>query len=202
MAWRLSGDYFENCNCDILCPCITSSMQGPADNDRCRVPIVGHVRDGEKDGLRLDGLTFVLVVDAPAVMADGGWRVAIYVDERADERQREALVEILSGRAGGPPEALSALLGEVLGVKYVPIAFETRDGRARIEVPGIMEIEVELVRNPESGAVISVTNTIHPMGADLPIARSLVGRFSDPDFGLEFDNTGKNGHVREFSWAA
>jgi hypothetical protein len=38
MAWQLSGEYLENCNCEILCPCITSSLQGPADNERCYVP--------------------------------------------------------------------------------------------------------------------------------------------------------------------
>jgi hypothetical protein len=202
MSWHLRGDYFENCSCDILCPCITSSMQGPADTERCRVPLICHVEDGEKDGVRLDGLSFVLVVDSPAVMAEGGWRVAIYIDERADDAQREALQTILSGAAGGPPEALGALLGEVLGVKFVPMRYETRNGTRRFEVPGIMEVEVELVRNPATNEVISVTNTVHPMGADLPIARGLVGRYDDPDFGLAFDNTGKNGHAREFAWSA
>jgi hypothetical protein len=198
MPWRLRGDYFENCSCDILCPCITSSLQGPADTERCRVPLICRVEEGEKDGVSLDGLSFV--VDSPAVMASGGWRVAIYIDERADERQREALQSILSGQAGGPPEALAPLLGEVLGVKYVPILYEVRDGHRRVEVPGIMEFEVEPVRNPESGAVLEVTNTVHPMGADLPIARGLVGRYDDPEFDLAFDNSGKNGHYREFAW--
>jgi hypothetical protein len=40
--------------------------------------------------------------------------------------------------------------------------------------------------------------TIHPTGSNLPIARSVRGRFED--FGLSFDNTGKNGHYREFAW--
>ena len=202
MSWHMRGDYFENCSCEILCPCITSSLLGPADYERCQVPIIGHIQDGEKDGLRLDGLTFALVVDSPQVMGDGGWRVAIYIDERADESQREALQTILSGAAGGPPEALGALLGEVLGVKFVPMTYEIRDGTRRFEVPGIMEIEVELVTNPQTGAPITVTNTVHPMGADLPIARGLVGRYDDPDYGLSFDNTGKNGHVRDFAWSA
>ncbi len=135
-------------------------------------------------------------------MADGGWRVGVYIDERADESQRAALGEILSGSAGGPPEMLGPLIGEMLGVKYVPISYESGNGRWRAEVPGIMEFEVEPVTNPESGEAIEVTNTIHPMGANLPIARGVVGRFDDPDFGLAFDNTGKNGHYREFAWAA
>jgi hypothetical protein len=176
-------------------------MAGPADYERCQVPLIMHIDDGEKDGVRLDGLNAVLVIDSPQVMGEGGWRVGLYIDERADENQRGALSEILSGAVGGPPEMLGPLIGEMLGVKYVPIHYESNKGHYRAEVPGIMEFEVEAVTNPESGEVIEVTNTIHPMGANLPIGKSLKGHYDDSDFGLAFDNTGKNGHFREFSWA-
>lgn len=200
MAWQLTGEYFENCSCDILCPCITSSMQGPADTERCLVPLVCHVREGSSDGVSLDDLSFIMVVDAPAVMGEGGWRVALYLDERADKSQQEALGAILSGQQGGPPEMLAPLIGEMLGVKTVPIRYESNGTRKRVEVPGIMEFEVEGLTNPMTGEVLEVTNTIHPMGANLPIARSTKGVYNDPDYGLAFDNTGKNGHYREFAW--
>jgi hypothetical protein len=200
MAWHLSGEYFENCSCEILCPCITSSMAGPADYERCQVPLIMHIDQGEKDGVRLDGLNAILLIDSPQVMADGNWRVAVYLDERADESQRAALGEILSGAAGGPPEALAPLIGEQLGVKFVPIHYEAKNGRKRVDVPGIMEFEVEPVTNPDTGEVIEVTNTIHPMGSNLPTARGVKGFYDDPDIGISFDNTGKNGHFREFAW--
>jgi hypothetical protein len=202
MSWRLDGEYFENCSCDILCPCITSSLGGAADYERCQVPLICHVNSGEKDGVSLDGLTFILVVDSPPVMGEGGWRVAVYIDERADDAQRGALGEILSGEAGGVPAALGGLIGEQLGVKFVPITYERRNGNYYAEVPGIMEFEVEPVTNPETGEVLEITGTVHPMGSNLPIGKSVVGRFDDSDIGLSFDNTGKNGHFREFSWAA
>ena len=200
MAWQLTGEYFENCSCDILCPCITSSMQGPADTERCLVPLICHVREGSSDGVSLDDLSFIMVVDSPAVMGEGGWRVALYLDERADKSQQEALGAILSGEQGGPPEMLAPLIGEMLGVKTVPIRYESNGTRKRVEVPGIMEFEVEGLTNPMTGEVLEVTNTIHPMGANLPIARSTKGVYNDPDYGLAFDNTGKNGHYREFAW--
>ncbi len=200
MAWQLTGEYFENCSCDILCPCITSSMQGPADTERCLVPLICHVREGSSDGVSLDDLSFIMVVDSPAVMGEGGWRVALYLDERADQSQQDALGAILSGQQGGPPEMLAPLIGEMLGVKTVPIRYESNGGRKRVEVPGIMEFEVEGLTNPMTGEVLEVTNTIHPMGADLPIAKSTKGVYNDPDYGLAFDNTGKNGHYRDFDW--
>ena len=128
--------------------------------------------------------------------------VAIYLDERADERQREALGAVLSGAQGGPPEMLSGLIGEQLGVKFVPITFTSNGDLKRVEVPGIMEFEVEGLHAPGSSAVMEIVNVFHPMGANLPIARSITGRYSDPDYGLSFDNTGKNGHFREFAWQA
>jgi hypothetical protein len=200
MAWQLRGEYFENCNCDILCPCITSSMQGPADNDRCLVPLILHIGEGNSDEVRLDDLNVVMVVDAPAVMADGGWRVALYIDERAEDSQREALGAVLSGAQGGPPEMLAGFIGEQLGVKFVPIAFTSDGDRKRVEVPDIMEFEVEGLHAPDTSAVMKIVNVFHPMGTDLPIAQSTIGRYDDPDYGLAFDNTGKNGHFREFAW--
>jgi hypothetical protein len=198
MGWSLEGEYMENCNCEVLCPCITSSMAGPADHERCYVPLALHIERGNKDEVSLDGLNAVMVVDSPQVMGEGGWRVAVYLDERADERQQAALGQILSGELGGPPAVLAGLIGEQLGVRVVPIEYVSEAGRKRVAVDGIMEFEIEPVANPETGEVLEVTGTIHPMGSNLPIAQSVKGRFDD--FGLSFDNTGKNGHYREFSW--
>jgi hypothetical protein len=202
MAWRLAGDYFEVCSCNILCPCITSSLQGPADYERCRVPLICNVREGNLDDIGLNGLSFIIVVDSPAIMGEGGWRVALYIDERADDEQRRALQEIVGGEHGGPPGALAPLIGELLGVKFVPIRFESNGRRRRVEVPGIMEFEAEGLTAPDSDEVMEITGTIHPMGANLPIAKGLVAQYHDPDYDLSFDNAGKNGHMREFAWAA
>lgn len=200
MIWKLVGDYFENCSCDILCPCITSAMQEPADTERCLVPLVCRIDDGHFGDVRLDGLSFVMVVDSPAVMADGNWRVALYVDERASEEQLSALVEILSGDHGGVPGALAPLIGEMLGPKLVPITYEAKGSWRRVEVPGIMEFEVDGVTSPTTGEVMEITNTVHPMGENLPIALSSKGSYNDPDYDWSFDNEGKNGHFREFAW--
>ncbi len=202
MAWRLEGEYFENCNCEVLCPCITSSLAGPADYERCYVPLIMRIERGESDGVSLDGLHAILVCDTPQVMGQGGWRVAVYLDERASEEQAAALGAILSGEQGGPPAMLAGLVGEMLGVKSVPINWESSDDRYRVEVPGIMEFEVEGLKAPESDAVIEIVNVFHPMGSNLPVAVSKKGVYEDSDYGFSFDNTGKNGHFREFSWAA
>jgi hypothetical protein len=65
MAWRLQGTYFENCNCDVLCPCAASFFALPADNERCHVTLVFHVDEGAVDGIDVSGLTWAVVADTP-----------------------------------------------------------------------------------------------------------------------------------------
>ena len=65
-----------------------------------------------------------------------------------------------------------------------------------------MEFEVEGLRAPDSPAVMEIVNVFHPTGSNLPISRGVTGRYNDPDYGLSFDNTGKNGHFRDFAWQA
>jgi hypothetical protein len=82
-----------------------------------------HVRDGLPDRARhfgdvsLDGLGFVVVGVTPEEMAKGNWSVGVVVDERASAEQRDAIVGIASGAAGGPMAALSGLVGKFLGVE-------------------------------------------------------------------------------------
>jgi hypothetical protein len=200
MDWHIEGKYFENCNCDILCPCLTSNMQGPADNERCQVPMICHITSGAFGKVQLDGLNFVMMIDAPAIMSQGNWRSALYIDERADAEQRKAIEAILSGDHGGMPAMIAGLTGSRVPVKYVPITFRVEGLRWYCKVPGVMEWEIEGITSHHSDKAMEVINVGHPMGNTLPIARSLKGVYSDADFGLTIDNTGKNGHYREFSW--
>jgi hypothetical protein len=202
MGWHIRGEYFENCNCEILCPCLTSSMQAPGDGDngRCQVPMIVHITEGSFDDISLDGVNFVMMIDAPAIMSEGNWRTALYIDENTDENQRQAIQDILSGEHGGVPAMLNSLIGEKAGVKYVPISFEVDGLGWRSEIPGIMEFEVEGITTADSDQPMTISNVHHPMGDTLPIAKSLKGEYNDADFGFSFNNTGKNGHYREFQW--
>lgn len=202
MSWSIHGEYLENCNCTVLCPCITSSLQAPADHDRCVLPLAVHVESGSADGISLDGLGAVLVCDTPQVMSEGGWRVVVYIDERADDAQREALAAILSGARGGPPAMLAGFVGELLGVKYVPVQWSADGDRRAVAIPGILDIEVEGLRAPQTDGVITIANVMHPMGSDLAVAQSTRGTYAD-DMGIApFDHTGLNGNYRAFDWAA
>ena len=121
MAWHLDGTYFENCNCDVLCPCGASSFLLPATNDRCTFLMAFHIDSGEIDGVDVSDLSVGILGDTPGKMADGGWRVGVLMDEQASEEQAEALAGVFGGQRGGPMGMLAPLIGEMMGVERASI---------------------------------------------------------------------------------
>ena len=199
MSWQIEAEYLENCNCEILCPCVTSPVM-KGSYDRCLVPLVVRIARGQKDGVSLDGLGFVWLVDAPGTMSEGGWRVGIYLDEQATPEQAAALEEIVTGRAGGVPGIIGSLTGELVGIKHVPFEFTPGGNVWSVRVPGLLDVEVEGIILPGQTEPTTITNVAHPMSSSLPIAKGLKGVVSDADFGFEWDNAGKNGHFARFQW--
>src|SRR5216683_2804590 len=108
-AWNASGDYFETCTCDYLCPCLSSNLTAPPTKGECVFAFAFRVDRGRFADVSLDGLCFALVGVAPGEMGEGNWKVGLIVDERVDAAQEQALAAIASGQAGGPMAALRPL---------------------------------------------------------------------------------------------
>ena len=139
VQWHLSGDYFENCNCSVVCPCLVSKaapLTSRPTEGVCNVPLIFHIESGSYGGVALDGLNVALAIHTPGPMADGNWSVAAYIDQRADDKQTEALGAIFTGAAGGPMAAFAPLIGKNLGVKKVPITLPDRRQEAFRGNPG------------------------------------------------------------------
>jgi hypothetical protein len=202
MAWSLQGTYFENCPCEMVCPCTTSGLTKPADAERCRVVLVFHIGSGEVEEVDVSGLTVAVLADTPQVMADGNWRVGVFMDEAASEEQADKLGAVFSGQIGGPMEVLSGLIGENLGVEVAPIEYEDDGRRHRVRIGEFAEIEIEDFVPPQTpeGEVSKLTGVFHPANSTLTMAQATTSRVNA--FGLEFSHAGKNGHSAPFSWAA
>ena len=72
--WHFSGDYFENCNCSVVCPCFVSKsapLTSRPTEGVCDVAFAFHIESGSFDGTAVDGLNVALAVHAPGPMADG-----------------------------------------------------------------------------------------------------------------------------------
>ena len=133
-------------------------------------------------------------------MAEGNWSVAAYIDQRANEKQTEALAAIFTGAAGGPMAQLAPLIGKTLGVKKVPISYRIEGKKRSAEIPAILHMTVEpLPTAHPSGEMWA--NTGHPVNPDkIAFAMGAQGNTFN-DHGMHWDNSGKNGHYAPIRWS-
>jgi hypothetical protein len=201
--WRIEGEYMETCNCDFLCPCITSNLTATPTEGDCKAAIAMKITTGQKDGVSLDGLSFVIVLHAPGAMSDGNIKVGLIVDENASDEQTAAIGDIATGAAGGPMEALGPLVGEVAGVEKRPISFVSNGDTITVTAGDLVDQQVEAVNSAlPDGGPIKIDNVAHPVATTLALARATKSKFNA--FGVEWDDaTGsKNGHFASFAWSA
>jgi len=199
MAWRLEGTYFESCSCDAVCPCTWSAFTAKATFDRCRALLTYHVDSGEIDGVDVSGLSFAFFLDTPPIMAEGNWRVGVYLDDAASHGQAEQLGAVLSGQLGGPPAMLAPLISEMLGVEKVPITY-SGDGRGHhVRIGDAIDLGVEDFVALAGQDPVQLTNVFHVSNTTLTVAPATGARLST--FGLDWGREGQSGFSAPFSWA-
>ena len=202
-SWNITGQYMETCNCAFLCPCITSNLTARPTEGDCKAAVTMRIDQGAKDGVKLDGLAFVVMMHAPGAMADGNITVGLIVDDAASEQQVEAISAIATGAAGGPMAALGPLVGRIAGVERRPIQFEIDGLNRSVRAGELVDQSCEgIASGADPAQALCVDNTVHPANSRLSLARATRSKFSV--FGIDWnDSTGtRNGHFAPFSWAS
>ncbi|MDH4553930.1 DUF1326 domain-containing protein [Pseudomonas sp. BN417] len=152
--WRLQGVEFTSCNCNWGCPCQFSSRPT---HGHCEAVVSMRVDKGHLEDVALDGLCWVATFAWPGAIHEGNGRCQVFIEERASEAQRNALLTILSGGETDPGatvfQVFSTTLSEVYEPRFVPIEFSVDvDGRtAHTLIPGVLEVTGEPIRNPVTG---------------------------------------------------
>jgi hypothetical protein len=203
MGWRIEGQYMETCNCDFLCPCLPSNLTAKPTEEDCKAAVAMRIDRGEKDGIKLDGLSFIVMLHSPSAMADGNMTVGLIVDERASEAQAAAIKDIALGAAGGPMAALGPLVGRVAGVERSPISFESAGLKRVVKAGKLIDQACEgLPSAVQTDEPIHIDNTCHPVARKLALAKATRSRFHV--FGMDWEDTSgtRNGHFAPFAWAA
>ena len=200
--WKISGDYFEACNCDSVCPCPTSGLAARPTQGHCDAGLVFHVEHGSHGTTQLDGLSFAVLLHTPGPMIAGNWTVGVIVDERATAEQREALGAIGSGQGGGPMAALGPLVGSFAGIEAKPIRIEGSGMRRSVSIPGALDLAIEGIPGASQTEPIYLDNIGHPAATRLALAKA--SRSHMHAFGINWDDSsGKNnGHFAPFSWSS
>ena len=201
-SWNIQGQYMETCNCSFVCPCITSNLAARPTEGDCKAAIAMKIDKGEKDGVSLDGLGFIVILRSPGPMIEGNMKVGLIVDENANEEQTAAIAAIATGEAGGPMANLAPLVGEVAGVEKSAIEFSGSGLNFAAKAGSLIDQQIEGVPSMADPEVaVCLDNTGHPANARLSLARAVRSVFNA--FGIQWnDSTGsRNGHFAPFSWA-
>jgi hypothetical protein len=197
--WHIDGEYFESCNCELLCPCLLSHAQARPTDTHCDVVLAIHIADGHWDeNVDLSGLNAVQALTTPGPMSQGDGTLAVYIDARANVAQREALEKIFTGNAGGPPSLMAGMIAHRLPTKTVPIHYESKDNTFKLSIPEITDVAVAGVTGA-NGRVVWLENVGHPFSHRLAAAKAGASHYKD--HALNFDNSGRNGHFSPITWS-
>jgi hypothetical protein len=177
------------------------SFDHGATNDYCRVTLVFNIKQGEIEGTDVSGLAVAAIADTPKVMTEGNWRLGMFVDDRASDEQMEKLGAVFSGQKGGPMEAVSPLVGEVLGMERAPFDVVEEGLSHSVKIGEAIDFEIEDIVpfGVETGEPVRLVGVFHPAASEFNAAEAKRSKISA--FGIEYE--GKTGiSAAEFAWAA
>lgn len=152
--WRLEGEWIKNCNCAFGCPC---DFNAAPTHGECKGMLGMRIINGYFNAIRLDGLSFFVMVHFPGALHEGNGEAQPIIDERATPVQREALLSIMSGQHC-EPGTLFHIFSLIISRMHAPVfgpvefSFDQTARIARVAIAGILETEVEPIRNPVTGA--------------------------------------------------
>ncbi|MGI8896232.1 MAG: DUF1326 domain-containing protein [Casimicrobiaceae bacterium] len=152
--WRLEGEWMKNCTCAFGCPC---DFNAKPTNGDCKGLLGMRITKGHFKNTSLDGLTFFAVVSFPGPLHEGNGQLQPIIEERASPEQREALFNIMSGQnsaEGTLFHICSLIVSKMHDPIFAPVTFEFNETArtARLVIPGVLETEVEPIKNPLTGA--------------------------------------------------
>ena len=171
MAYQLEGRLLEVCTCNTLCPCWVGE---DPDGGRCEGVLAWHVDTGTVNETDVSGRTLVILAHIPGNILKGNWRVRVYVDDGATGEQKEALLNVWTGKLGGPVADLAKLVGEVTAVEQVPITFEVKGVNGSLRVGKAITADL----TPFQGATGKPTALYDTIFTTIPGSPAFVGKAS------------------------
>jgi len=185
MAYDLEGALLEVCTCKILCPCWVGE---DPDNGTCQSIMAWHFDSGTIDGVDVSGLTFAGVMDIPGNVLAGNWRAMVYIDDKSTPEQEEALLNLYTGKLGGPVADLVKLIGEVVGVERVPIIFDLDGVSGSVKIGDAAEAELVAYKGAtgkESALYDTIFTTVP--GAPAYVGKALTYRANVPALNIDIN---------------
>ena len=189
-GYQMEGSLLEVCSCDVLCPCWIGE---DPDGGKCDSVVAYALDKGTIRGVDVSGLTLVSAVHIPGNVLEGNWQQLVYIDDKADDEQADAMLDAFSGKLGGPLADLAQLVGEVVAVERAPIEHEIVDGAGTLKVGD----KIECAMHPYTGPDGSTTTLNNSIFSTVPGSPAYVGKADSqkvniPEHGYEWSLEGRN----------
>jgi hypothetical protein len=153
--WFFDADYLQACNCDYGCPC---EFAAPPTPGFCHGVGVWKIEHGKYGDLSLDRTGLAFAAKWPGAIHEGNGTVCLFVDEKASTAQREALLEIGSGKAGGLPfEILATTFTTLLEPQFVPFDVKVDGLQSSAQLGDNFRIVLEPIKNVVTGNPEQIT---------------------------------------------
>jgi len=196
-AWWAKGLIFENCACTLVCPGHMHFSQ-LCTHERCKGYWALRFDEGVFGNVELKGLRAVVVFDTPQRMIDGQWIQSVTVDETATPDQRDALDQMLSGRAGGPWEKLAGFVGTRLPTEYRAIEMADEGAVKRVAIAGRLKAMITQIRGRDKSQPVVFDNVFNQIHAPRQVLA--LGDTEYRDETIVINNTGSHGLYSTFDW--
>ncbi|MEI9972037.1 MAG: DUF1326 domain-containing protein [Ignavibacteriota bacterium] len=197
MNWWAKGLLFENCSCQLVCPGHMHFSQ-LCTHERCLGYWAIRVDDGRFEEVPLAGVKALIAFDAPQHMISGNWTEVVIVDEAASPEQRDAMQQLLTGRAGGPWEVLARFVGRWLETRYLPIEFSEGPGEKEARIPGLLQTAISQIRGRDRSQPVMFENIFNQIHAPSQV---LATGSTDYDDGVIRIHTAKTHALHsDFEW--
>lgn len=196
--WSFEADFLQGCNCDYGCPC---EFEAPPTSGHCEGLGVWKINKGKYGKVSLSGLGLAFAARWPQAIHKGNGTAVVFVDSKASAEQREALLKIAGGEAGGMPfEIIVKTFSKFLPPMFVPFKFQIKKKDSSAKVGNFLEIVHEPIKNPVTGQPESV-KVVHETGfifqeADCVSNKECRSTISE----LRFSHPGKNGFISKVKY--
>ena len=153
-TWFIKGREFVHCNCAYGCPCQCNALPT---HGNCQAVAGVHIDEGRHGDTDLAGLSIAMVVAWPGPIHEGKGQVLPNVDIEADERQRDALLRIMSGLDTVPGATFFQVFSTTFEKVHEPVfsrielTVDVSGRRARLMVPDVIDARGEPILNPVTG---------------------------------------------------
>jgi hypothetical protein len=173
------------------------------DGGTCDGLFAWHFDKGSVNGTDVTGRTFGWIGHIPGNILEGNWRIVVFLDEDVTDEQEQALLDVWTGKLGGPIADLAQLVGEVISVERVPIEFAVEGVQGTVKFGDAASANLE----PYKGATGESTTLNDTIFTTIPGSPAYVGkaehyRVDIPQHGFEIDLQDHNAVQGSFRFEA